>query len=368
MASQNTNKKIAVAMSGGVDSAMTALLLKQQGFDIFGITMKIWNDSYEKWQSSGGRAGCFGPNEKKKKKSAQSVANRLGIPHFVIPLGEEYEKNVLNYFKKEYLQGRTPNPCVMCNRTIKFGALWSKALSLGLDFNCFATGHYARTFKDSLGRTHLLRAIDQQKDQTYFLSRLTQAQLTKTIFPLGDLLKKDVMELAKNNGFKDIAAREESQDFIEADDYSILFNKEDAVSGEIIDVNGNVLGYHKGLIHYTIGQREGLGIATGKKMYVKEILPQENKIVVAEHDAVLSSGCVVSDLNWIVEVPPSDATECIVKLRYKHKGVKAKIFIERTDLCRVVFDEPQFAVTPGQAAVFYIDDEMLGGGWIERSI
>jgi len=357
---------IAVGMSGGVDSTMAAWLLKQQGHTVIGLTMQIWDGSLA--LPDEGRSGCYGPGEARDLEFARAAAARLGIPHHTVPLTEEYKQWVLDYFRSEYRAGRTPNPCVVCNHRIKFGLLLERARTLGFVFDKFATGHYARTtFDAATGRWHLLCGMDAKKDQSYFIARLSQAQLAQVLFPLGTLQKSEVVQLARNNGFAEIAAREESQDFIESEDYSPLFQPGESRPGPITDTAGHVLGEHRGIIHYTIGQREGLGIAAKERLYVQEIRPATNTIVLGRRDEVLSDFCRVTNINWIAGTPPTDGATCTVRLRYRHAGAPAKLSAQPDGAWRADFDEPQFAVTPGQAAVFYEGDEVLGGGWIEKT-
>jgi tRNA-specific 2-thiouridylase len=344
---------------------MAAWLLKQQGHQVLGLTMQIWDGSIE--LPDAGRSGCYGPGEARDIAAAQAAAAQLGIPHHVIGLSAEYKEWVLDYFRAEYRAGRTPNPCVVCNHRLKFGLLLERARTCGIAFDRFATGHYARVERDAAtGRCRLLRGVDPQKDQSYFIARLTQAQLGQLVFPLGEMKKPEVCRLARENGFANIAAKEESQDFIESDDYSPLFQPGESRPGPITDTSGKKLGEHRGIIHYTIGQREGLGVAAAERLYVKEIRAATNTIVLGRRDEVLSAACRVTDLNWISGAPPADGTECLARLRYRHTGAAAKLYAEPGGVWRADFAEPQFAVTPGQAAVFYVGDEVLGGGWIGK--
>ena len=353
-------------MSGGVDSTMAAWLLQRQGHRVLGLTMQIWDSSINLPDT--GRSGCYGPGEARDIAAAQAAAAQLGIPHHVIGLSAEYKEWVLDYFRSEYRAGRTPNPCVVCNHRLKFGLLLERARSSGIAFDKFATGHYARVETDAAtGLVRLLCGVDAKKDQSYFIARLTQAQLGQLVFPLGAMLKQDVLKLARNNGFDEVAAKEESQDFIESEDYSPLFQPCESQPGPITDTAGKVLGQHRGIIHYTIGQREGLGIAAAERLYVKEIRAATNTIILGRRDEVMSDFCRVSEVNWISGAPPADGTECRVRLRYRHAGVAAKLAAEPDGVWRVDFAESQFAVTPGQAAVFYVGDEVLGGGWIEKN-
>ncbi len=352
-------------MSGGVDSTMAAWLLQQQGHRVLGLTMQIWDGSIE--LPDAGRSGCYGPGEARDIAAAQHAAAQLGIPHHVIGLSAEYKAWVLDYFRAEYRAGRTPNPCVVCNHRLKFGLLLERARTCGLTFDRFATGHYARVESDpATGLVRLLRGVDPRKDQSYFIARLTQAQLGQLVFPLGGLKKTEVCRLARENGFAAVAEKEESQDFIESDDYSPLFQPGESRPGPIMDTAGKVLGKHRGIIHYTVGQREGLGVAAAERLYVKEIRAATNTLVLGRRDEVLSTSCLVSDVNWISGAPPAAGIECLVRLRYRHTGAAAKLTAEAGGVWRADFTEPQFAVTPGQAAVFYVGDEILGGGWIAK--
>ena len=358
---------IAVGMSGGVDSTVAAWMLKKQGHDVVGITMQIWDGSVP--LADNGRSGCYGPGEARDLDSARATAEAIGIRHITVPLFGEYSHTVLDYFRAEYRAGRTPNPCVMCNERMKFGFLLERARAQGIAFDKFATGHYARIVRDTAtGRYRLLRGVDPRKDQSYFIARLTQDQLAQTLFPLGDLLKTEVVKLAREAGFDEAAAREESQDFIESDDYSPLFTQADNRPGPIVDTSGRLLGLHKGIVHYTVGQREGLGVASPERLYVKEIHADTNTVVMGRRDEVQSESCRIGDVHWTAGEPPADGTTCSIRLRYRHTGTPARLVAEPDGIWRAEFSEPQFAVTPGQAAVFYDGDEVLGGGWIATAL
>lgn len=356
---------VAVGMSGGVDSAVTALLLKAQGYEVVGLTMSIWDSTMPDTVSK--KSGCFGPGEAEDIAEARETAERLGVPHFTIPLAKEYQQWVLEEFTERRLAGYTPNPCAVCNPVMKFGFMLSHARSRGIRFDRFATGHYARVVRDdATGLYRLLRGVDTSKDQSYFLARLTQAQLAELIFPLGEKSKTEVRELACRAGLGKLAAKHESQDFFEGDDIAVLFKSGSARPGPIIDECGKVLGQHRGIIHYTIGQREGLGIAVGRKVYVKEINAETNTLVVAEREGVFSGRCMLSDVQWIAGDAPDFTREFTVRLRYRHPGVTARLETLGERGFAVSFDTPQFAVTPGQMAVVYDGDEVLGAGWIEK--
>lgn len=356
-------KRIAVGLSGGIDSAVTAAILRRAGHEVCAVTMQLWSGRIK--LQPNGSAACFGPGEAEDIAAAQEVAAFLGIPHKVIPLAEEYEEKVLNYYRREYLAGRTPNPCVVCNALIKFGALLPALERFGISCDQLAMGHYARVdYDDRKNMFRLRQGVDTSKDQSYFLHRLNQAQLAKIILPLGTRLKRDVIALAKEWKIPRVTGKKESQDFVESNDHAALFDGRKIRPGPIIDANGKVVGTHRGLIYYTIGQRNGLGISTGQRMYVKEIRANTNTIVGGERNDVLTSQTSLADVHWISGTPPEKEFTCLVRLRYRHAGAQARVTLADNKQANVVFNDPQFAVTPGQAAVFYQNDEVLGGGWI----
>jgi tRNA-specific 2-thiouridylase len=358
---------VAVGMSGGVDSTVTAWLLQRQGHEVVGLTMQIWDGSVA--LPDEGRSGCYGPGEARDLAFARDAAERLGIRHVTVPLAEAYNRCVLDPFRDAYRAGRTPNPCVVCNQRMKFGLLPDEARRQGIAFDRFATGHYARVEFDAARNLHrLLRGVDAAKDQSYFLSRLTQAQLQRVWFPLGGMRKAEVVRLAQEAGFGDVAAREESQDFIESESYAPLFNASDDRPGPILDTAGRELGRHRGIVHYTVGQRQRMGIATGGRLYVKELRPETNTVVMGTREEVFSPGCRVEDVNWIGGAPPPANATCRVLLRYHHPGVQTQLEPLPDGAWQAQFAEPQFAVAPGQAAVFYAGDEVLGGGWIATEV
>ncbi len=361
----NSAPMIAVGLSGGVDSTMAAYLLKQAGARLVGLTMQIWDESLSIEKPI--RSGCFGPGEAADIEGARQVAARLDIPHHVIPLKEEYRAAVVEYFRKEYRAGRTPNPCVTCNRRIKFDLLLERARAAGIAFDRFATGHYARTAQDSsTGRIVLRRAADRAKDQSYFLALLSQAQLRAALFPLGDLTKDAVKTMARECGFADVAAKNESQDFLEADDYSVLFSSSDSRPGPILDSAGRILGRHRGLIHYTVGQRRGLLLGgTKEPLYVLRLDPDANAVIVGPRQSLQGRILAASGLNWILrDGPPKRPIRIEAKIRQQHQPAPATLYTEGPDRVRILFDEPQSAITPGQVVVFYQEDIVLGAGFI----
>lgn len=361
----NKKKTIVVGMSGGVDSTIAAYLLKTQGHNVIGVTMSVWDASVE--IPDLGKSGCYGPGEEKDIESAKAICKRLDIEHRVLDLKKEYKENVLNYFCNEYICGKTPNPCVMCNQKVKFGALIDKTRETGIKFDNFATGHYVRVFQDPETKRFVLKkAIDTKKDQSYFLSYLKQEQLATLIFPLGELTKIEIKKMATELGFKELAEKTESQDFIETDDYSILFNKKDIVPGNFIDLNGKKLGTHKGIIHYTVGQRKGLGISGGNSgvLYVTKIDANTNNIIVGPESELLNTELTATSINWIAIPELKEPKKVLAKIRQQHKEAPATISPIENGMVKVIFDEPQRAITPGQTVVFYENDIVIGGGVI----
>lgn len=358
-------KKFVVGLSGGIDSAVTAALLCREGHEVCAVTMQLWSARIK--LQPNGSAACFGPGEAEDIAAAQEVAAYLGIPHRVIPLANEYDANVLDYYRREYLAGRTPNPCVVCNALVKFGALWNALEKNGIACDQLAMGHYARIEHDvAAGIFRLHQGVDTSKDQSYFLHRLNQQQLARIHLPLGTRFKKDVIALAREWKIPRVTEKEESQDFLESDDHTCMFDKNSIRPGPILDTSGKMIGKHRGLVYYTVGQRDGLGIGAGRRMYVKEIRADTNTIVIGERNDVMLSNAVVKDVHWISGTPPGKEFTALVRLRYRHDGAFATVTLTGEE-AHIAFNEPQFAVTPGQAAVFYQGDEVLGGGWIVSS-
>ena len=356
--------KVAVGLSGGVDSSVAAALLKKKGFDIIGLTMRKFDCSILIPQSK--KHTCYGPDEDQNIDSAASICEKLEIPFHVINLESEFKNHVIDYFRSEYLDGRTPNPCIVCNHKIKFGLLPEKAKKAGIVFDFFATGHYARIF-ESGGRFLLKRPVDLLKDQTYFLYALTPDQLSRTLFPLGEYKKKEVRDIARSLSLKS-SGRPESQDFISGNDYSLLFRDEEIKDGDIIDEKGNILGRHRGIVHYTIGQRKGLGLSSPRPLYIIRIETEKNRIIVGEKGALFSKGLIVRVLNLIAIDELDKPYRIKVKIRLQHKETDAELLPYKDNRAKIIFDEPQISVTPGQSAVFYLDDTVLGGGIIEKAL
>lgn len=355
--------KVAVAMSGGVDSSVAAALLKEKGYEVIGVTMKVWDG--ETLPANGTRHACYGPGEEEDLEDARKVAQVLGIPLNIFNLRQEYKIEVLDYFCHEYLSGRTPNPCIRCNRRVKFDALLEKARDTGIEFDYFATGHYARVEHDESRSRYLLKkAKDMAKDQSYFLFALSQEQLSNSLFPLGNHTKEEVRKMARDLELG-IDDKSESQDFF-AGDYSSLLGKV-ARPGPILNKEGEILGEHRGIPFYTIGQRKGLAISSKEPLYVTAIDQEKNVIVVGPKEEVYGDELVAMELNWIAIQELSRPVDVKAKIRYLHKEAEAMVIPLDEDKVHVKFKEPQMAITPGQAVVFYDDDIVIGGGAIERA-
>lgn len=342
-------QKIAVAMSGGVDSSVVAALLQKQGYDVFGVTMQVWQDTQDLAI-----------------KDAQLIAKRLNIPHYVVDLRKVFEQEIITYFTNEYLLGRTPNPCVTCNHHIKFGALLDWAKSMGADY--LATGHYAKIVKEK-NRYLLKKSLSSNKDQTYPLYHLTQQQLSNIMFPLADYDKSEVRKIAQDFNLE-VANKADSQDicFITNNNYAEFIEKRTGIKmryGNFLDRLGNILGQHKGIYKYTIGQRKGLGIATGKPVFVSRIDVTNNEIVLGEEEDILFKSLMVKNVNFIPVDQLTQPTAVNVKIRYGAKEADAIISPQDENLFKIEFKIPQRAVTAGQSAVFYQGDVVLGGGIIQ---
>lgn len=359
---------VVVAMSGGVDSSVAAALLHEHGYRVIGITLNLWD-----YHASGGNinfeSGCCSLDTIA---DARAVCHKLGVPHYVSDFREYFERSVQQNFVEEYLSGRTPNPCVRCNTFIKWGAMLQQSEDLGADF--LATGHYGRvSFNAVSQRWELRRAIDQQKDQSYALWGVRQAALARTIFPLGELTKPQVREIARALGLK-TAEKKESQEicFIPDNDYRRYLRErapEQVAAfgvGAFVDHSGEVLGEHHGVPFYTIGQRKGLGLAFGRPVFVTNIDAGNNTITLGEEDELLRLEFVATSVNWIAEYRPADGRSVTSKIRYRDAGAAARLFDAEEHAVRVKFLEAQRAITPGQSAVFYDGDVVIGGGVIEQ--
>ncbi|HKA34689.1 MAG TPA: tRNA 2-thiouridine(34) synthase MnmA [Candidatus Binatia bacterium] len=352
----DTKAKIVVAMSGGVDSSVTAALLVEQGYDVEGASLRLWE------------APRPAPRSCSDHRGAAEIAAALGIRHTLIDARADFTQAVVRPFVGEYIAGRTPNPCVACNRDFKLGILLEWARRRGADY--VATGHYARVERDrETGRSALARGVDRQKDQSYFLFALSQDQLAATLFPLGDLEKSEVRAVARRLALS-VAERPESQDVCFGDYRAFVETLADPAElhgGEIVDRAGNVLGYHEGLHRLTIGQRKGLGISAAEPLYVLEIDEATRRVVVGGREELNSFGLVAGSLNWI-EPPAATEFAAEVQVRYRARAIPCRVGLLADGRCETRFASAFPAVTPGQAAVFYRGETVLGGGWIERSL
>ncbi len=352
--------RIAVAMSGGVDSSVAALLLARAGRDVVGVTMRIWEED------PGVKASLRGCCGVRAIRDARRVCAKIGIPHYVLDFREVFEREVIAGFCAEYGRGRTPNPCITCNEKPKFSILLARLAELGAEL--LATGHHARIVSGTDGTWELRRASDEQKDQTYFLYRLTQEQLGRVLFPVGDYQKEEVRRLAREAGLP-VADKPESQEicFVTDDDYAGFVLKrrpELARPGRVVDTAGRELGRHDGIVNFTIGQRKGLGIALGERYYVVRIEPETDTVVLGREDDVRSRVAELDDVRWVAGRGPTGAFQAAVRIRHQHQPAPAVISPLPDNRARVEFAELQWAITPGQAAVFYSGEVVLGGGTI----
>lgn len=354
-----SKKRVVVALSGGVDSSMAALMLLEAGHEVVGVTMRLWS---EKEVTSASSSHFTDPSQNIR--DAEQICHALGIPFHILDLEREFKEHVIQYLIREYTQGRTPNPCISCNQHIKFGLLLEHALSLDADY--LATGHYARVEQHD-NAYHLLKGTDPDKDQSYMLYTLTQEKLARLLFPLGNYSKRQVRDLAQKKGLH-VAGKASSQDicFIAADYGTFLSQHVTTAPGEIVDEQGKVLGRHRGAAFYTIGQRHGLGLATARPLYVTRIEPSANRVVVGDESQLGSSCLIAVNLNWVSGKTPSQPLRVNAKIRYRSPKVPAVVH-PQPDSVSVVFAQPQRAVAPGQAVVFYQDNEVIGGGTIEDS-
>ncbi|HEX7401913.1 MAG TPA: tRNA 2-thiouridine(34) synthase MnmA [candidate division Zixibacteria bacterium] len=360
---------VVVAMSGGVDSSLAAFLLHQKSYQVVGMSMKLWD-----YKEVGGQlhpdGHCCSLDSLN---DARAVCEKIGIPHYVVDLRDDFKKEVISDFVDEYLKGRTPNPCIICNTKIKWDSLWKKAQSVNAD--SIATGHYARVEYDrELNRFLLLKGVDSTRDQSYALWSLTQRDLSRSFFPLGDLTKKQVRDLAKGNGLK-VADKEESEEicFVTDNDYPRFIRewlenqgKGGIKPGPILNLKGEKIGEHPGIQFYTIGQRKGLKIAVGRPLYVVRIDAERNVIIVGEDGDLFKSSFTVSNPNWIAFENLEKEIDCEIKIRYQHKPQKGRIYPLTGGKVKSRFNKPERAITPGQSAVFYKGEVVVGGGVIDR--
>ena len=355
--------KILVGMSGGVDSSAVAYLLKQAGHEVIGATMSIW-DKTTKFNVNLAADSCFSPHEEKDIEAARAICKQLDIPYHVFDCSEEYKKIVLHNFKTEYMGGRTPNPCVWCNATIKFDALPNTARANGLSFDKFATGHYARLHFDGASqRYQILRGADYKKDQSYFLYRLKQEQLQKILLPLGDYTKAEVREFARLAGLQ-VADKPDSQDFYSGDINDILQNEPQV--GNFVDRNGKVLGRHQGFWNFTIGQRRGMGVSAEKPLYVIGINKDKNEVILGFADETMKDSLVCSNVAWSAINGIDGPINVQARIRSSQDPTPATVIPMEGGRLEVRFENMQKAIAPGQSVVFYDGDILLGGGIIEK--
>lgn len=357
--------RVVLAMSGGVDSSASAVLLKQQGYDVIGLFMRTGTHGHDQ---GGTRAdhkkGCCSAIDAG---DARRVADRLDIPFHALDFEREFNR-IIDYFADEYTRGRTPNPCVVCNTWLKFGQLWTFAQQLGAGF--IATGHYARIERGP-GGFELHRGLDSDKDQSYVLHGIRREILPRLLFPVGGYTKPEIRALAREAGLTGVAEKPDSVEicFVPGGDHTEIVRQrrpEMAMAGIIREKDGTVLGEHDGIDRFTIGQRKGLGVAAGKRRFVLEILPESNEVVVGDPDDLLADGLIASGVNWLID-PPAGPLNCTAKIRYRHPGVAAVVTVLADGGAEARFNQPQPAVTPGQAVAFYDGTRVLGGGWIDRA-
>lgn len=357
-----TKKKVVVGMSGGVDSSVAAYLLKEQGYDVIGVTMQIWQDEENEAVEENG--GCCGQSAVD---DARRVAQMLDIPYYVMNFKDEFRHKVMDYFVEEYLVGRTPNPCIACNRYVKWESMLRRSMEIGADY--IATGHYARIMQTPEGRYAVRNSVTAKKDQTYALYNLTQEQLAHTLMPVGEYTKDEIRRIAQDVGLP-VAHKPDSQEicFIPDHDYAAYIEREAGErtpkKGNFVTKDGQVLGQHQGITHYTIGQRKGLNLAMGYPVFVTGIRPETDEVVIGEADDVFGDTLYCNKINYMGMADLPEPREVLAKIRYAHGGERCMIERVAEDVIKCTFLKPVRAITPGQAVVFYEDGCVLGGGSI----
>ena len=355
--------KVVVGMSGGVDSSVAAYLLKQQGYEVIGVTMQIWQKEDNQTVEENG--GCCGLSAVE---DARRVAQMLDIPYYVMNFREEFDRKVIRYFMREYLNGRTPNPCIACNRYVKWESLLQRSMQIGADY--IATGHYARIEQLPNGRYAIRNSVTAAKDQTYALYNLTQEQLMRTKMPVGAYEKSQVRAIAEELGLY-VAHKPDSMEicFVPDQDYARFIEENSGKKipeGNFVTTDGKIVGRHRGITHYTVGQRKGLNLSMGKPVFVLEIRPETNEVVIGDGTEVYADRLICSDLNFMSVPDFPDDFPVVAKIRYNHRGTKAHVRRIGADQAEVIFEEPVRAVTPGQAVVFYDGEYVAGGGTISQ--
>lgn len=374
---------VVIGLSGGVDSTLSALLLKERGCNVIGVTMALWKgDLPELAAGKELHSSCYGPDEVEDIEECRKFCQENDIEYHVIDVKDAYQKEVLDYFKSEYRSGRTPNPCIRCNRFIKFGALLEGISKIDIKYDYFCTGHYARIVRPEQGLwgtdkrpAMICSATDTTKDQAYFLYRIPSEVLEKVRFPLFGMTKKEVFELARKKNLL-AAERKESQDFIPEEYFDLIFSDKPSVPGDIIDLDGHVLGRHRGIEHYTIGQRRGLGVSANRPLYVHSIDAKKNLVILADNNDLDSDALIADDFVWPADVAPQEPFEALVKIRLASKPVNAVIQPYACQMdeiftgtpYKITFSQPQRAVAPGQSVVIYKDGVIAGGGFISKAI
>ena len=355
-------KKVVVGMSGGVDSSVAAMLLKEQGYDVIGVTMQIWQDEEEEAREANG--GCCGLSAVD---DARRVAQRLEIPYYVMNFKKEFKCHVMDYFVAEYLRGHTPNPCIACNRYVKWESLLQRSLEIGADY--IATGHYARIDRLPNGRYVIRNSVTASKDQTYALYNLTQEQLAHTLMPVGEYTKDEIRAMAEEAGLP-VAHKPDSQEicFVPDNDYASFIDREAGAKvpgpGNFVTEDGRILGHHKGITHYTLGQRRGLELPMGERVFVTAIRPETNEVVIGSNQELFTDKVLCDRVNYMAVEDLTEPARVLAKIRYNHKGEYGTLTKQPDGKVLCTFDAPVRAATPGQAMVFYQDEHVLGGGTI----